>query len=104
VSRGIIDKEDLFIVRTSYAEVLTYTSSPPEPPGLCVALPRFDPYPADTVLADGIICLGQSDPLGGRPKVCFWDNQVPSAPIVGIAATRYNKIPRRFLMICIASR
>jgi len=49
---------------------------------LCVALPRYyvanpPAIPTDTVTLDGVICLGHSDPLdpGGRPKVCFWDNQ-----------------------------
>jgi hypothetical protein len=86
VSRGIINGEDLFIARKFNAEVLTYTSS--APPGLCVALPRFLPLGIyNTVILDGIICLGQSDPLSGPPKVCFWDNEVPSAPIGTTSAT-----------------
>ncbi len=70
---GIIEGNDLFIVRGMRAQVLTYTST--SPAGLCVALPRFDA--SDTVSLDGVICLGQSDPLdaGGRAKACFWDNQ-----------------------------
>jgi hypothetical protein len=63
----------LFILSQWSAEVLAYESAAPQ--GLCVALPRYDT--GDTVRLDGIICLGQSDPLdpGGRPKACFWDNQ-----------------------------
>lgn len=72
VSRGTISGPDLFIVRSLSAEVLTWESS--SPAGMCIALPRFDS--ANTVQADGIICLGQSDPLDpASAKVCFWDNQ-----------------------------
>jgi len=70
VSQGTIAPNDLFIVRGLSAEALTYTSAAPA--GLCVALPRFS---GNTVALDGIICMGQADPMGGRPKVCFWDNQ-----------------------------
>lgn len=75
---GIIDGPDLFIVRSLKAQVLTLTST--TPPGMCIALPRFDT--GNTVQADGVICLGQSDPLDAtRAKACFWDNQDPSIPI-----------------------
>ena len=78
VSKGTIAAQDLFIVRSISAEVLAFESA--SPPGMCVALPRFDS--SNTVQADGVICFGTvADPLGGPPKACFWDNQVPSAPV-----------------------
>ena len=67
VSRGLIPQSDLFIVANRGAEVLTFESS--SPVGMCIALPRFDTV-SDTVLLDGIICVGQAS-----SKVCFWDNQ-----------------------------
>jgi hypothetical protein len=78
VDRGTISPLDLFIVRDLSAKVLTYESV--NPPGLCIALPRFNSD--NTVVADGIICQGQagSDP-SKSPKVCFWDNQDPAIPL-----------------------
>ncbi len=76
VSKGTIAGMNLFLARELDAEVLTYESA--SPPGLCVALPRYDAR--NTVLADGVICLGQSDPLGGGAKACFWDNQKNGTP------------------------
>lgn len=76
-SQGVIDAKDLFLERGMNAEVLTYTSA--SPAGLCIALPRFDDK--NIVQADGVVCLGQVDPLDAkRAKVCFWDNQDPNKP------------------------
>lgn len=66
ISRGQIPQPELFIAVGLKAEVLTYQST--SPPGMCVALPRFDN--ADNVQLDGVICLGQTN-----SKACFWDNQ-----------------------------
>jgi hypothetical protein len=67
VSQGVIPKDELYIVRSNDAEVLTWTSTSPK--GLCIALPRYDID--KQVQADGIICMGVD-----TSKVCFWDNQV----------------------------
>jgi hypothetical protein len=64
VSRGVIPKSELFISKAMDAEVLTFQSA--QPPGMCIALPRFDGN--NIVQLDGVICLGQS------AKACFWDN------------------------------
>jgi hypothetical protein len=72
VSQGTIAKDDLFILRSLDAEVLTWKSSAPE--GMCIALPRFDPV-EKIVKADGVICVGKV-----TSKVCFWDNQVIDMP------------------------
>lgn len=65
ISRGQIPQTQLFILPSFKAEVFTYQST--SPPGMCVALPRFNT--ANTVLLDGVICLGQTG------KACFWDNE-----------------------------
>jgi hypothetical protein len=72
VSRGLIPQSKLFIVSGSGAEVLTYQSA--APPGMCVALPRFNTT-TNTVSLDGVICLGQSS-----GKACFWDNEKNGTP------------------------
>jgi hypothetical protein len=83
-SRGVIANSDLYIVRENKAEILTYESQNPK--GMCIALPRFDEK--DIVQADGVICLGHTDPLDpNRAKTCFWDNQDPNAPAEKAAFT-----------------
>lgn len=66
VSRGEIPQAELFISAGLKAEVLTYQST--SPPGMCVALPRFDG--SNTVQLDGVICLGKTN-----SNACFWDNE-----------------------------
>lgn len=66
-SQGTYTGNELYLARGLNAEVLSFQST--TPPGLCVALPR---YGNDQIVqADGVICFGQTDPLGGPPKACF---------------------------------
>ncbi|HEY8697023.1 MAG TPA: hypothetical protein VIM02_05355 [Rhizomicrobium sp.] len=83
-SRGMIPRDELFIVRGIDAEVMTYHSTSPE--GMCVALPRYDS--ADNIVQlDGIICMGKVS-----KKVCFWDNEklgtVNTFPLYSSGTTR----------------
>jgi hypothetical protein len=92
VDQGRLEKSELFLNNPPSAEVLTWVSAPPAPPGMCIALPRFrterregktpDALPAfkRVVSLDGVVCLGQTAPGGStaadkRARACFWDNE-----------------------------
>lgn len=70
IDEGNIPQNELFIVASRQAKVLSFrssaTSTPAGPDGMCIALPRFL---GTTVELDGVICLGQTG------NVCFWDNE-----------------------------
>jgi hypothetical protein len=68
-SLGFISKDAQFIVNTP-AELRVFTSG--NPAGMCFTLPRYMDDSKQTVIIDGVICLGQNS-----SKVCFWDNQMP---------------------------
>ena len=68
-SLGFIPPGDLFIEVANPAEVRIYEST--SPPGMCIALPRYVDQSLNSVLLDGVICLGET-----TSNVCFWDNQM----------------------------
>lgn len=78
---GEIQKSDQFIVERP-TEIWTYHSLPPNPEGVCIALPRYSNDPGENVKTDvrelGVICYGYKP---NTNKACFWDNQkIPPIP------------------------
>jgi hypothetical protein len=67
VSRGQILSSDVFISSALQAEVFTWQST--APPGMCIALPRFNT--SNSIKLLGVICLGTTS-----SKACFYDNEV----------------------------
>ncbi|HTU58235.1 MAG TPA: hypothetical protein VMF89_07370 [Polyangiales bacterium] len=66
VSNGGLNPD--FIGKGSIGEVWYYIPDPPEPRGLCIALPRANATTGEIELL-GVICQGND-----TSKACFWDN------------------------------
>jgi len=76
-SNGVLQRTDVFISKDKLAEVFQFQSASPQ--GVCLALPRYKPMPADAKIELlGIICMGTGIDVGGgktESSACFWDNQ-----------------------------
>lgn len=77
VNQGPLSQSDVFISANLLADVYTYQST--SPPGMCIALPRYNT--GNTIQLLGVICLAK----GGTPsttanpltsKACFFDNVI----------------------------